>query len=536
MFKKISSHIPDWPAPTTHNTTNMDAVQVFELIPEDEELVACADETGEYGDDPFASEKEDSLCGGEQGGGSVTVLVPMVRNEPLILPLPSTICHLLEILRQDLPAAFDSKDEFVGRIYCAGELAEEPCGLVEEGAVVVLINDLLREAGSADITDSADSEESADSAETEGPSEPNELSDASVTRESSESSIPSVPSVPNRPAKSAGRPTHPKSLMTRFKNLWTSDKPAKTAIEPAKPATTVRLEFLNKNADSSLPHFIEDVLEYLEADTQIQEGLFRLSGTFSRIQTLQDRLNSDERLKAMSLPPSDCHNVASLLKQFLRNLPEPLLTFDLYDAWQSLGGWTESRKVSSQISRFLVNKLPAPNKSVLSGLMSFLHGRLKDSEITRMTACNFGTVIGPNLLWHRGEDRQSRSSATLGLSLQSTTLASQICTHFLLNYEEIFMNLKNDGDLGVLAYGRALYDYPEILLREDQIVFITGIEDRHDGWWRGYIKAADEAEDSSAKHSQKDEAFEQKFPSNYVHVEAQESDTQIIERITHINK
>lgn len=546
----------------------MDTIKVFELIPEDEEY-----ENEDY-EDPFASEKDedDSICeevckevcknsensqSEDEDGGSVTVHVPMITTEALtlIFGVPSTVSFLLEKLRQDLPVAFDSKDEFIGRIYCDGQLVEEDDGKeIREGTVVVMINDLLLGKGNnlqeeedestEKYTEIAESETNG-SGELSEPSEssesselPNETNDQSsqLTQSSTQLSQSAVSAQSIESGKST------KSFMSRFKNLWASEKPAKShplshsvslTPETVKPTVTVRLECLNKNEDSSLPHFIEDVLEYLDAESQIQEGLFRLSGTFSRIQMLQDRLNNGERLSEMSLTPSDCHNVASLLKQFLRNLPEPLLTFDLYDAWQGLGGWTESRKVSSQISKFLVNRLPPLNKSVLLGLMEFLHRRLKDSEITRMNACNFGTVIGPNLLWHRGEDRQSRNSTTLGLSLQSTTLASQICTHFLLNYEEIFVN--SDGDLGVFAYGRALYEYPEISLRDDQIVFITGIEDKYDGWWRGYISYEAKETDKEGVATE-DAGIEQKFPSNYVRVVDQESDTQLIERIKAVYK
>lgn len=113
------------------------------------------------------------------------------------------------------------------------------------------------------------------------------------------------------------------------------------------------------------------------------------------------------------------------------------------------------------------------------------------------------------------------------------------------------MNKK--GDLRVLAYGRALYEYPEILLKEDQIVFITGIEDTFDGWWRGYISHEildeDKGEGSLSLESdlnnltsetdsdnKSDSDNEQKFPSNYVQVDGQESDTQILQLIEQICK
>ena len=480
-------------------------------------------ENGGYGD-PFASEREESDSENEdRHAHKISIHIPMVSKGPVVIEIEDanksscTINSLLEKLKEEVPEAFDSIGQFIGRIYCKGKMVEEYDEYLECDELV-MIHNLSKEIGSQD----SEAEKGKD--EIDGHND-DESKSTSVIDCLIEGDISNYIIEPVYPAKN-------KSLISRFRNLWTSSN-AQNTIKPVENRSSVivpRLEELKTNAESGVPEFIEDVLEYLGQSTQIQEGLFRLSGTFSRIKSLQDRLNSGERLNSMSLQASDCHNIASLLKQFLRNLPEPLLTFELYDAWQSLGGWTESSKISCQIARFLVYKLPRLNKVVLTRLMAFLHGRLKDADTTRMNACNYGTVIGPNLLWHCGEDRVSRNSNTLGLSLQSTTLASQICTLFLLNYEDIFIN---NGDFGVLAYGRALYDYSvneedtELLLKEDEIIFIAGIEDALDGWWRGYISCS------------RADAFEpQKFPSNYVSVDGQIPDEELIDTAMqpHLNK
>lgn len=477
------------------------------------ELNSTIVDNEEY-DDPFASEKESIYADSEidepeNVDRQIKVYIPMVNKEE---PYELKSENLFEKLREEVPAAFDSDDKFIGRIYCDDGKEMNLSEIEDEDFMgeewIVFINDFMKGKGNEEVLES------------DLKSEPDTVVDSeSKPSELSQLTIPS-------------QKQQPKSLMSRFKNLWTSDKKSVNTVVSNNNSNsnskqdTATLESLERNEETNTPFFIEDVLEYLSDPSQIQEGIFRLSGTFARIQSLQDRLNSGERLKAM-LSSSDCHNVASLLKQFLRNLPEPLLTFELYDAWQSLGGWTESPEISSKIARYLVQTLPPLNKNVLLALMSFLHERLKDCDVTRMNACNYGTVVGPNLLWHRGEERQqgmkNSNSTTLGLSLQSTTLGSQICTLFLLNYNEIFAN--DTDSIGVLAHGRVLYDYSgeDVVLKEDQIVFITGIEDTFDGWWRGYIQ-----------YNSNDD-FEQKFPSNYVEVEAQLADKEIISIIERIN-
>jgi RhoGAP domain len=62
------------------------------------------------------------------------------------------------------------------------------------------------------------------------------------------------------------------------------------------------------------------------------EGLFRISGSKVEIDTLKARFDSGEdvALEAVTMNP---HTVAGLLKQFFRELPEPLCTFELFDAY-----------------------------------------------------------------------------------------------------------------------------------------------------------------------------------------------------------
>lgn len=56
------------------------------------------------------------------------------------------------------------------------------------------------------------------------------------------------------------------------------------------------------------------------------EGIFRRSANVSKVRALKERANLGE-----SLVFEDPHEPAVLLKKFLRELQEPLLTYELYD-------------------------------------------------------------------------------------------------------------------------------------------------------------------------------------------------------------
>ena len=64
-----------------------------------------------------------------------------------------------------------------------------------------------------------------------------------------------------------------------------------------------------------------------------EEGIFRISGSVSKVKLIRNAFNAGH-LDALLLT-RDVHAVASALKSYLRELPEPLLTYKLYPDWIS---------------------------------------------------------------------------------------------------------------------------------------------------------------------------------------------------------
>ena len=75
----------------------------------------------------------------------------------------------------------------------------------------------------------------------------------------------------------------------------------------------------------------EDMIEVKAAGAELEEGLFRLSGSNTVVRQLRDRFNAEGDLDfAMEAGWVDVHAVASLLKQYLRELPDMVLTRELH--------------------------------------------------------------------------------------------------------------------------------------------------------------------------------------------------------------
>ena len=88
-----------------------------------------------------------------------------------------------------------------------------------------------------------------------------------------------------------------------------------------------------RGVDVCLPAVVYRCLEYLESkDAPSEEGIFRMSGSNVVIKGLKKRFNAegDFNFLGPEEPYFDVHAVASLLKLYLRELPQPVLTRDLH--------------------------------------------------------------------------------------------------------------------------------------------------------------------------------------------------------------
>ncbi|XP_022130817.2 rho GTPase-activating protein 44 [Pieris rapae] len=129
-----------------------------------------------------------------------------------------------------------------------------------------------------------------------------------------------------------------------------------------------------------------------------EEGLFRIAGGTSKVRRM--KLSLDAGLFNVPLPSDykDMHVVASVLKSYLRELPEPLLTFRLYENFIIASRQpTEQARLNSLWEA--IHLLPDANFQNLRYLIKFLSALTQNQSTNKMTPSNLAIVIAPNLLW-----------------------------------------------------------------------------------------------------------------------------------------
>ncbi|CAI7615337.1 unnamed protein product [Penicillium glandicola] len=150
--------------------------------------------------------------------------------------------------------------------------------------------------------------------------------------------------------------------------------------------------------DVELPAVVYRCIEYLHAkEAALEEGIFRLSGSNVVIKALKERFNTEGDVDFVSGDQYyDIHAVASLFKQYLRELPTTVLTRELHlDFLRVLELDDRQKKVAAFNS--LVHRLPRPNLALLRALSQFLIEIVNNSDVNKMTVRNVGIVFAPTL-------------------------------------------------------------------------------------------------------------------------------------------
>ncbi|XP_037537127.1 rho GTPase-activating protein 25 [Nematolebias whitei] len=181
-----------------------------------------------------------------------------------------------------------------------------------------------------------------------------------------------------------------------------------------------------------VPILVQKCVEFITEHGLDEEGIFRLPGQENAVKQFRDAFDAGERPSFPS--DTDVHTVASLLKLYLRELPEPVVPWSQYQDFldctnlldpSSSEGWG---KLEKQISL-----LPRVNYSLLSHVCRFLFEVQSHSKVNKMNVENLATVMGINLLKPQIEDPITVMKATPQIQKLMTVMIRQHETLFPLS-------------------------------------------------------------------------------------------------------
>ncbi|XP_035120954.3 rho GTPase-activating protein 32 isoform X1 [Callithrix jacchus] len=210
------------------------------------------------------------------------------------------------------------------------------------------------------------------------------------------------------------------------------------------------------NSGFEVPQVLQSCTAFIER-YGIVDGIYRLSGVASNIQRLRHEFDS-EHVPDLTKEPyvQDIHSVGSLCKLYFRELPNPLLTYQLYEKFSdAVSAATDEERLIK--IHDVIQQLPPPHYRTLEFLMRHLSLLADYCSITNMHAKNLAIVWAPNLL----RSKQIESACFSGTAAFMEVRIQSVVVEFILNHVDVLFSGKISM---VMQEGAASLSRPKSLL------------------------------------------------------------------------
>ncbi|KAA8579582.1 hypothetical protein FQN60_006675 [Etheostoma spectabile] len=195
-----------------------------------------------------------------------------------------------------------------------------------------------------------------------------------------------------------------------------------------------------------VPRVVDSCCQHIEKYGLQTVGIFRVGSSKKRVRQLRDEF--DRGIDVQLDEEQSVHDVAALLKEFLRDMPDPLLTKELYTAF--INTTLLDPDEQHNVTQLLVYLLPACNSDTLHRLLEFL------------------STVTDHAHDRQDKDKQEQKSSDKEFSVQSSARAEEstaviaVLQRMIASYQTLFMvppDLQNEVLMNLLETDPDVVDY-----------------------------------------------------------------------------
>ncbi|XP_022381660.1 rho GTPase-activating protein 45 isoform X6 [Enhydra lutris kenyoni] len=236
-----------------------------------------------------------------------------------------------------------------------------------------------------------------------------------------------------------------------------------------------------RGAPDGIPFIVKKCVCEIEQRALHTKGIYRLNGVKTRVEKLCQAFEAGQEL--VELSQASPHDISNVLKLYLRQLPEPILSFRLYHELVGLAKDNLKAEAEAKVAsrgradpaeteaaamamagrlRELLQDLPPENRATLTYLLRHLRRIVAVEQDNKMTPGNLGIVLGPTLLRPRPTEATVSLSSLVDYPHQARIVETLI-THYGLIFEEEPEEVPGgqDGSEAARAEAGVQAPYPE---------------------------------------------------------------------------
>lgn len=187
--------------------------------------------------------------------------------------------------------------------------------------------------------------------------------------------------------------------------------------------------------NNKCPRFVTLLLQEIRKRGLGTEGIFRISGQAMTIRELQLRFDDGE--EDIDFSPYTVNDLTTLLKQFLRDLPEPVCA-DLYTAFVECAGIPSVVKRITALKSILL-KLPKEHYDLFDAILEISYDVTRLEAQNLMGTKNMAIIVGLNVFREKQKDSQKL--------LQDTEKILKVTETLISFYPQLFKNEPLADDL-----------------------------------------------------------------------------------------